>query len=59
MAIVLRYFITYENYKGTIIEEEFDVDFSKDGVALDEQARRYIIEQVVENGGRVINVEKI
>jgi hypothetical protein len=64
MAIIITYLVKYENSDGQLQELEVEVDCkdfsraSKDK-ALDETARRYLIGNILEQGGRVIKITKV
>ena len=64
MAIIITYLVKYENSDGQLQELEVEVDCkdfaraSKDK-ALDETARRHLIGNILEQGGRVIKITKV
>ena len=65
MGILLNYLVEYETYDGDIRVKEVVVDY-EDGIetgeyddsALDENARRFIIGAVIQNGGWVTRIKR-
>ncbi len=64
MAIIFKYLMKYQESDGSYQEAEIEVDCkqfiaSSEESVLDEQARRYLIGKIIEDGGRVINIKKV
>jgi hypothetical protein len=60
MKLTFRYIVSYHK-DGEDFKDEFDVDFSgvESDSALDETARRILIERILRNGGIVSQIQKL
>lgn len=65
MTLVISYSINYENGEGDLLEAVADINFpnaveSPDfpESACDETARRYLVNRILTEGGRVIKINK-